>query len=570
MFGTNMMDKLMDHESKIPNLINFASTFEQMNKIKLILFLSVMLFGTRNLLGQSSNVLEIQSADLLQGANGFERLIKNVQMKHQSSLIYCDSAHFYREQNIAKLYGNVRIVDQKDPVRITSKYAEYDGNTKTAKLRDKVVFKNESTTLYTEFLDYNRETGIADYFDGGKVIDSANVLTSKVGIYETLIEKITFREDVELVNPDYTLKTNDLIYLTTTKTSETPGITQIVSKEGNQLNALKGSYYDTTNKIFKFYEGDIETKTSIVYAETLFYDEPTKYYEGTGNVSIFNKERELEVFGDEGKYWEDKKLSKIFGNALVKKYFDSDTLYMIADTLISQDSEKASDKYLIAFPQVKILKTELRGKADSLAYIFSDSTIHLYKDPILWKDKSQITADSIRFLIANEEIDQVVLNHKAFTITRDTLGNFNQIKGRKMHGYFFNGDLVKLDITGNGESLYFDLLNDSTMRGMNKLVCAQIQMFFKEGNVSRINHLIKPEGYFQPPHLIKEEDKILEGFKWRLEEKPTNQEFLDWRMPTIRDRNFDFFIKPDEKLQMPSDAEIDGKIKEKGPVTKEN
>jgi lipopolysaccharide export system protein LptA len=565
-----MLDKLIDHEPKIPNLINFASTFLKMNIFKPFFFFILLLFATHSLVAQNSNVLEIQSADLLQGANGFERLIKNVKMKHQSTLINCDSAHFFRVENVVKLYGNVRITDQKDPVKITSRYAEYDGNTKTAKLREKVVFKNESTTLYTEFLDYNRETGIADYYNGGKVVDSLNVLNSEKGIYETSIEKITFTEKVVLVNPDYTLKTNDLIYKTIPKISETPGLTNIISKDGEKLNAQKGSYYDTQNKIFRFYDGDIETETSIVYAENLFYDEPQKYYEGTVNVSIYNKEREIEIFGEEGKYWEDKKYSKIYGNALVKKYFESDTLLMIADTLISQDGELAKDKYLLAYPQVKILKTELSGKADSLVYYFSDSTIHLFKDPILWKDKNQITADSVRFLIANEEISEAIFTHKAFSVSRDTLGNYNQIKGRRMHGFFEEGNLKRLDILGNGESLYFDLLNDSTLRGMNKMVCAQIQMFFKEGNISRINHVIKPEGYFQPPHLMKEEEKTLEGFVWRIEEKPTPQVFLDWRMPKVRERNFDFFDQPEERLKMPTSEEIEKELHIPKFNTKEN
>jgi lipopolysaccharide export system protein LptA len=542
-------------------LINFVATFIKMNKFKFF-FILIFLANTY-VMAQNSNVLEIQSADLLQGASGFERLIKNVRMKHQSSLISCDSAHFYREQNLAKLYGNVRIVDQNDPVVITSRYAEYDGNSKTAKLRNRVVFKNETTTLYTEFLDYNRGNGIAEYFNGGKVVDSTNVLTSQKGIYETSIEKITFTESVELVNPDYTLKTNDLIYRTTTKISETPGLTNVISKDGDKLNAQKGSYYDTQNKIFKFFDGDIETNTSIVYAENLYYNEPDKYYEGQTNVSIYNKERKIEVFGEEGKYWEDRKYSKIYGNALVKKYFESDTLQMIADTLISQDNESAAEKFLLAFPKVKILKSELSGKADSLAYHFSDSTIHLFKDPVLWKDKSQITADSVKFLIANEEIREVIMTNKSFSVSRDTLGNFNQIKGRNMHGYFFEGELTRLDILGNGESLYFDLLNDSTMRGMNKMICAQIQMYFKDGNISRINHLIKPEGYFQPPHLIKETEKVLEGFSWRPSEKPTVQIFNDWRMPQIRERNFDFFDLPNEKLAMPSSEEINQELKEK-------
>ena len=247
---------------------------------------------------QAQNLLEIQNAELLQGAQGFERLLVDVRMKHQNSLIYCDSAHFYRAENKAILYGSVRIVDTEDPITTTSRYAEYDGNTKTAKLRNNVVFKNQTTTLYTDFLDYNRATGVANYFNEGKVVDSTNVLTSENGTYETGLEKITFTKQVILINPDYTLKTDFLVYRTVPKTAETVGITNVVSKEGHLLNAQKGSYYDTENKIFRFYDGDVETETSLVYAETLYYEEKNKYYEGKVNVSLYNKEREIEIFGE--------------------------------------------------------------------------------------------------------------------------------------------------------------------------------------------------------------------------------------------------------------------------------
>lgn len=507
--------------------------------------------------------LEIIQADRLVGGKGFERLLDNVVMKHQNSLIYSDSVHFYGQENLAKLFGNVRIEDQKDSVTTYSTYGEYDGNNQLAKLRNQVVFKNKETTLYTDFLDYNRELGEANYFNSGKVVDSTNVLTSENGLYETLKDQITFTEAVVLENPDYTLKSNSLIYNTLSKVAETEGITNIESKEGNKLNARKGTFYDTEAKIFRFYDGDVETENSLVSAEILYYDENQQYYEATENVSVYNKERNVEIFGEEGKYWEELKYSKVYGNALVRKYFEADTLYMIADTLISQDSEDATNRYLQAFSNMRMIKSDISGRSDSMVYIYSDSTIYLHGDPVLWNNKSQITADSISFLIANEDIDKAFLKDNAFAITKDTLSNYNQIRGRKMTGYFLEGQMSKLDVEGNGESLYFALENDTTIRGVNKLLCGRIIMSFTEGQVSSISHTIKPEASFTPPHMLDEEGTSLSGFVWREDEQPTIKMINDWRRPKERKENeFNFFNEPDVDIPYPDEEEIRLKLQE--------
>lgn len=214
-----------------------------------------------------------------------------------------------------------------------------------AKLRNKVVFTNGETTLYTDYLNYDRAQNIATYFNKGKVVDSTNVLTSERGRYEVNRERITFLDKVVLVNPDYTMKTEYLVYLTIPKTAETKGLTNLVSKEGNTLDAQKGSFYDTQNKNFRFFDGVVETETSRVKAEELLYKELEAYYEGKENVRVFNKERQVEIFGDVGQYWEDRGYSLVHGKALVRRYFEKDTLYLTADTLISQDRSP----YLLSF-----------------------------------------------------------------------------------------------------------------------------------------------------------------------------------------------------------------------------
>jgi lipopolysaccharide export system protein LptA len=517
---------------------------------------------------QSSSLLEIRSADLLQGAKGFERLLGNVKMKHQNSLISCDSAYFFRDENRAQLFGRVKIKDEVDPITTTSSYAEYDGSTKVAKLRKNVVFTNQKTKLFTEYLDYNRETNVASYFEGGKVVDSINVLTSELGTYEINYERISFQQDVVLVNPDYTLKTQDLIYLTIPKTAQTPGLTNIVSKEGYHLDAQKGSFYDTQLKQFKFFEGLVETEESRVKADELFYDEPKAYYEGKKDVRVLNKERKLEVFGESGTYWEEKKYSRVFGNALVRRYFETDTLFLTADTLISQDGETDSLKYLLAFHQVNLVKTDLSGKADSLRYAFADSAIHLYKDPILWNQSSQISADSMVFYLKNETLDRVYMKSKAFAILTDTLLNFNQMKGRKMTGQFTNGELSNLFIEGNGESLYYALEGDTLTQGVNRILSATIGLSFVDGLIQKSNFGVKPDGKFIPVQDINEKLSRLEGFRWRVEEKPVRATIDSWRKvveidPTLKN----FFNEPEVKLQMPNQGQLQKVLQEK-PVKK--
>ena len=513
---------------------------------------------------QSSSVLEISSADLLQGAKGFERLLGNVKMKHQNSLISCDSAYFFRDENRAQLFGRVQIKDVADPITTTSAYAEYDGTTKVAKLRKNVVFTNQKTKLYTEHLDYNRETNVASYFEGGKMVDSVNVLTSELGTYEINYERIGFQQDVVLVNPDYTLKTQNLIYLTIPKTAQTPGLTNIVSKEGYHLDAQKGSFYDTQLKQFKFFEGLVDTEDSRVKADELFYDEPKAYYEGKKDVRVLNKERKLEVFGDVGTYWEKKKFSQVYGNALVRRYFESDTLFLTADTLISQDGEADSLKYLLAFHQVNLVKTDLSGKADSLLYAFADSAIHLYKDPILWNRSSQISADSMVFYIKNETLDRVFMKNKAFAILTDTLLNFNQMKGRKMTGQFTDGELSNLFIEGNGESLYYALEGDTLTQGVNRILSATIGLSFVDGLIKKSNFGVRPDGRFVPVQDIDEKLSRLEGFRWRVEEKPARATIDAWRKvieidPTLKN----LFNEPEVNLEMPTQEQLQKAIKER-------
>jgi hypothetical protein len=53
-----------------------------------------------------------------------------------------------------------------------------------------------------------------------------------------------------------------------------------------------------------------------------------------------------------------------------------------------------------------------------------------------------------------------------------------------------------------------------------------MKITFADNQVSDIRFYTNPDGDFVPPHELKEENKKLEGFAWRINERPTKQEIL--------------------------------------------
>lgn len=159
----------------------------------------------------SQKKVQLKQADRLKGKGGsgderFDRLLGNVILTQNRTTIYCDSAYLFKKRNFVEAFGKVRITEG-DSVTITGRKLEYDGDTKKAKLRNNVVFtKLATTTLYTDNLDFDRPTNVAYYFNGGKLVDSINVLTSNKGYYDVNTNMASFKKNVHVKNPDYVRK----------------------------------------------------------------------------------------------------------------------------------------------------------------------------------------------------------------------------------------------------------------------------------------------------------------------------------------------------------------------------
>ncbi len=460
-----------------------------------------------------------------------QRLLDNVVFTQKNTTIYCDSSYFYRKRNAMEAFGYVRIVD--DSVTITARKLYYDGNTRKAELRQKVVYTKGQSRLTTDNLDYNMDEEIGHYYNGGKLVDSTNTLTSKIGYYYAKQKYATFKTDVVLVAPNYVLKSQDLHYNTRTKVATTPGQTEIISNnsenDSTQQSTLyaNGGEFRTEIDQSLFVEGKVETPNNFLEGDDLFFDQAQKYYKAIGHVKLIAKEKDIIIIGDEGYNDEANGLSKIYGNPVMKRILKTDTFYLSADTLIYIESEIDSIKRILAYNNVKVFKSNLQGLADSAAYHLSDSMIYMYHDPIMWSKNNQIEADTINILLSDSTINKMFLRKNAFMSSEDTLVNHNQIKGRNMVAHFKAGNIDEVDVNGNGEVIYYALAEgDSILMGMNRILCSNLKLRFEGRNLRNISAYVKPEARFIPPHELTPDVQRLQGFLWRGSERPSLLEVL--------------------------------------------
>lgn len=503
-----------------------------------IIFFSLLFISSFSLVAQRNGVKYGvgkggYSEQVNRGKDRFTRLVKKVwfDIKEKDTYITGDSALYYDKLGIMIVYGDV-LIKEGDSVTISARELHYLMQDNKAELRRNVVYKDGRIVLKTNYLDYFTDTEDARFYNGGEIIDDETTLRAEDAFVVNAENLIKFYKKVDLVSPEYNLKTDTLFYDRITKIATTFGPTQTILENGEIVDAKEGGKFYTASKKVKYQEGKITTESYEIFGDNLFFDDIKNESQAEGNVKVISEENNIIILGDKAVSKKESGITKVWGNPVLKQMVENDTLYVTADTLISIDSEIDSLSRLLAYKNVKIYKSDLQGVADSMAYNLKDSMIYFYQKPILWSDENQITGDTISIALVNGTMDQMHVNSNAFTVNVDTVGNFNQIKGRDMVAYLKDDQMDRIFVYGNGEALYFALdEDDNSLIGMNKVQCAEMKLLFVNGNMNDITFYKNPEGKFIPPHELEEPEKRLRDFNWQIEKKPSLEEVLGkWNM----------------------------------------
>lgn len=491
--------------------------------IGLLLFVSVIAVAQPQ--QQQRIRINIEKADFLRHDDKIGRntqsLNGNVILTHGRTWLYCDSAYMYNDSNFVVCYGSVHAI-QNDSIHLYGDLLEYDGDKNLAKLRKNVRANKGNTWLYTEFLDYDRLNDVGYYFNGGRMVNNDNVMTSEHGYYYPNTNEAFFKDTVVVVTPEYHIDSDTLKYNTVTDVVGLLGPTTIVNSDSTVIYSEDG-WYDTQKDRGELLKNSVITSTDkILKGKKIFYDRRLGLGKVWQNMQLIDTLNNMTMFGDYGFFNERTKEALATQNAQLLQIYGTDSLFMHADTFRIVPLPQDSSRLIKAFHNVKFFRFDLQGRCDSLVFDFRDSIATMYHLPIVWAQGNQLTAQEIKLYTKNQVLYKSELINAAFAISPDDSVGYNQVKGKMMTGYIRNNELYKIDVDGNGQTIYYPKDGEAVI-GVNRAESSNLSIFFQNKKVSNIVMRVSPTGNMNPPLLLKDDDVKLSGFRWLDDYRPKSK-----------------------------------------------
>ena len=279
-------------------------------------------------------VYDIIRAGRLGKNNDYQFAAGNVIIKQDRTYFYGDSISLNTITGIMEAFGRVHINDA-DSVHIYTNYLRYRGKERTAFLKGNVKVTDGNGVLTTDQLDYDMNTSVGVYKTGGKLVNGQTVLTSTRGTYYGDTRDVTFSRNVVLVDPQYRITTDSLLYNTSTRIADFVVPTVITSGENRRIVTSDGSYNMDTRQAYFGARSTIVDSTTTLIADEVAYDDRNGFGEARGNAILKDSVQGIVVIAKNIKTNKSESafLATINPFAILEQ--DGDSTYIASDTIYS-------------------------------------------------------------------------------------------------------------------------------------------------------------------------------------------------------------------------------------------
>jgi lipopolysaccharide export system protein LptA len=528
-------------------------------------------------------LIDAKSAVLTTSMGREYREIKGpAQFLHDNTLILCDSAVWDTQANIVDAIGHVKIIQKN--TTLYSDNIKYLADQSLAQVRGNLVelVDNEGGRLRTNFIDYFTKDSIGMFYNGGCLMNKdSSFIESSNGYYYAKEDRFLFQMKVEMQSDTVLMKTDSLAYLA--KENKAVFLTKTLAWQGDGFLMAKGGWYDRNNEYIHFSNDVyIKTKNNEIWAKEIDFDRKTGNAKLEYDVQVLDTAQSAIILADRVNYTskpESIVLEKEPSIALFTVENEvRDTLFFSADTIIYQtrlhkdvdssvitiskqrrdlskrdpiteiySSLKAkasllnktnSDtvnvdtltvnmdtvkvKFLTAFKNVKFYRSNIQGVCDSLQFNSLDSLIRLYKEPIIWNENKQLSADSIQVILSGRKLKKAELNSSAFVVMQEDSSHYDQVKSADIIIFFDDGKLSKFDALGSASVLFF-FEEDSVLTTMNEKECKALSATMLNNKIHRVRYFENINSNAYPLFNLPDNKQKLKGFKWADEKRPKNR-----------------------------------------------
>ena len=459
-------------------------------------------------------------------------LVGNVRLKQGNTFFSCDSCVINKSQNLFEAFGNVHI--EEDTTDVYADYLRYLTDQRIAFLTGGVKLTDGHGTLTTNKLEYDVNTGIGIYRDGGKVVNKKTVLTSTEGYYYSDMKDVYFKNNVVLNDPSYHLTTDSLLYNTEFETARFISPT-LIRDSSNRTIVTSDGYYNLQTGKAEFGQNPVINDGAVrITALRIAVDDSTGISQAEGNASIVDTAQGTTILA--GIIFRNNKTESVLATRkpLMIIRQENDSIYVSADTLFSArltdlyvpppatkadtisdidvtDSSEAvslTDSLTVDSTQNIIAKSDsIQGVmvVDTLSGVttvnmqpkITDSTnryFEAFRNVRIFSDSLQAASDSLFYSFADSTFrlfQQPVIWANKSQITGDTIYLFTKNKKADRLQVFENSLIV----------------NEVQPEVYNQVGATRLDGFFIDGAIDSV----RARGFAKSIYYLQDEDSAFSG-----------------------------------------------------------
>ncbi len=507
-----------------------------------------------NVIIQQGDSVNIFSDSLLY--YGFDKkadLFGEVVLESENQKLFTNKLTYDLTTKVATYFNGATLTN--DTTQLKSKIGYFYVDQNEAFFKDSVTIVDPEFELKTDTLKFDTKNKIAYFLGPTLIAQNEGKIYCEDGFYDTRNKQAEFTKNAQYQKEEQKAWADVMQYDGNIKETTLIGNARFI--DGEKRAKADVIRYEEENEITNL-EGNAfyEDEKQVISSERIRYDSKNEVYTTVGRSRMVDPPQILEADNidydgtigiavgnvvwqdtvenisishcDSATYIKDQDFFKAMGGRpLLTTLMDGDTLLLTSDTLLAfKQNPEDSIRTLIANKDVRLLKSDLQAVCDSLVYSEIDSLFKFYKDPIIWSDTSQFSADTIHIQLVEKKIDRIYMYRNSFMINSPDEIYYNQIKGKNITVFFKDEEVHRMKVVGNAESVYYALDDDDAYIGANKTVASEMMLYFGSNEITNIKFYNQAKAKFSPIQKAIDSELRLKGFFWEKKRRPKTLEDL--------------------------------------------
>lgn len=411
-------------------------------------------------------------SDVFEGES-IRKIAGNVILSTDNLTMRTDSVYHFLNRNLLMAF-NAQLETETDMIWADTLY--HNTLTELSRLRGRVIIQSERNTLFSDSIDVDQQRDLAIFNVPVRFEDENGTLIAQSGLYYQALDSAVFRGNVQLADSTQYLEADSLFM-----------------NRSAELYELFGRVYADD------YEDNVTFAGNYLYADSTGY----RLLEQNAWLMEVNEA-------------------------------ETDTTHLLANKIIL--TERDGSSFMDAYGNVRIWSSKFSAIADTANYRDDPEQFILRSSPALWQKRMQLTGPYIEAFLENDDIRFLVSYSRPIIVMEDSLtARFHQMTGDTLHAYFENGDLDRLEVFDNTESIFHNKDENDEPDGLIEMISiGPLMMYFTDGDIDSLIAKRNIDGSFLPESEQNIQRK-LDNFQWYPDRKPSKPEVRTPRLPPVPD-----------------------------------